>query len=227
MIGAGALPHPPPVHGASPAASANVLYGEAKAYLTNKFQSTMINPLQLEIARLNALLRYYQGEPDMNDPKVQDEIRAAQERFRKPGGKKLFERRADKFKGLKASLERREASVAVLLPEIANLRLNCRLYYEQVEKDKMLLDETEDQKRERTDRWKEDNDRREQAKRDRLQRDQNRINRHMQIAAPAAPAKFADLFQPAAAPVFGAAPRPVPRAAAADDDDESVDDADV
>ena len=174
-----------------------------------------------EITGLRAQLLAASGEPDMNNPEMIEIQRAAFERFRKPGAIKVFDEREVKLVSLEKSLIAKEILAAQLLPEIARLRLECRLFADQVARDKVSRRYVVDDKRERIDRWAEENDRREQAKIDRLKRDQERLERARLTVNPPI---SSTLYRPAIASQWGAAAsqRMVDDEAveAVDDDDE-------
>ena len=161
----------------------------------------------------------------MNDPNMIEIHRAAVERFRKPGGVKLFDRRAIKLKKLEGDLQAGEILISQLLPDIARLRLECRLYADQVARDNASRGYAMMDRRERTDRWAEENDRREQAKIDRLKRDQERFER---ARLPASASSSSNLYRPAFASQWGAAPSAAASQRMVDDEaEEAVDDDDV
>ena len=90
-----------------------------------------------ETTGLRAQLLAASGEPDMNNPEMIEIQREAFERFRKPGATKVFDEREVKLVNLEKSLIAKEILAAQLLPEIARLRLECRLFADQVARDKI------------------------------------------------------------------------------------------
>ena len=181
-----------------------------------------------EITGLRAQLLAMSGEPDMNNPDMIEIQRAAVERFRKPGGVRLFDRREVKLTNLEKELIAKEQIVAQLLPEVARLRLECRLYSAQVALDKETRNELKGDGRGRTDRWKEENDRRQQAAIDRIRRDQEKlekIQRLQQKVAGAASSSSSNLYAPSFS--FPRFQQQAPASMMDDDAEEAEDDDDV
>ena len=176
-----------------------------------------------EITGLRAQLLAASGEPDMNNPDMIEIQRAAFERFRKPGGLRLFDRRQVKLVNKEKELMAKELVAAQLLPEIARLRLECRLYADQVARDKVMRGDFVVDQRERIDRWAEENNRREQAKIDRLKRDQEKLDRaRLTVSAPFS----STLYRPAFASQWGAASAAAASQRMVDDEAEEAEDDD-
>ena len=103
------LPPPPPVAAASsPPASFQTTYGEAKEFLTKRFESTIITPKQREIDSLRAENMRLSGVFHPNDPRRQEIIDFINAKFSKPGGPKMFDKRRDKTLALRNGTQQQQ-----------------------------------------------------------------------------------------------------------------------
>ena len=204
LLGAHTLPHPPQQqHQQSPAAHINVPYGQAKEFLSHRFQSTIISPMQQEIDALRAQVDRLSGVLRPSDPAYQEIVREALARFGKPGSIKLFDRRRVKLTQIKRDLEAKEIQIGALLEEVASLRLNAALYAQRCDIDDELRGEKREEKNDRVGRWEEDAAARDKAARDRVARDQKKLDRRAQPRASASLDRYAAAFAP---PQYAAAP---------------------
>ncbi len=129
-----------------------------------------IDSLRAERDRLSGVLHE-------DDPVAIAIVREALARFSKPGGIKLFDRRLLKMIDLRKQLaDVKEATMATLIAEIGEIRINCALYRAQVDKDNVARGEVKDERNDRVGRWEEDMARRQEAKEDKLARDSAKVN---------------------------------------------------
>lgn len=96
---------PPPVAASvaasSPPANFQTTYGEAKEFLTKRFESKIITPQQQELDRLRAENMRLQGILHPSDPRRQEIIDYINAKFGKPAGPKIFDKRRDKTLALR------------------------------------------------------------------------------------------------------------------------------
>jgi hypothetical protein len=192
--------------GTSPAAGVNLPYAQVKAFLTHRFESSIINPLQQQVDMLRAERDRLCGVLNPSDPICMEIVSEAQARFTKPGSIKLFDKRRLKMIDLRKQLAHKEQMMATLLPEIAELRVSCALYRAQVDKDNIQRGEVKADKRAMQLRWEEDAARRQKAKEDKLERDSAKVRNVKQPVQLSAyyseeflPAHMRSAQQPAAA----------------------------
>ena len=169
--------------GASPAASFQTTYGQAKEFLSSnapaaqRFQSNIIGPQQQEIDALRAQVMRLSGVLIPSDPRHYAIVREASARFAKSGGPAMLKRRRAKLKGMTGDLKALEDRVGVSIQEMAELRLNCTLYASQVEQDQRRYGDIEQEEAEKVARWEAEAVRLEQARVDRRRREDEQTAR--------------------------------------------------
>lgn len=225
-----ALAQPEQMTGSSPAFVAVMQQRTTKNFeqhIAANFQSNIVGPQQQEIDRLRSEVARLSGVLQPSDPRYQMIHRETMARFAKPGGKKLFDRRRLKFITLRKMLTEKEQMVATLLEEIGEVRLNCILYADQVDRDSMQRVDIGSDQQARVQRWEEEEARRQAAKEERIRGDQEPIDRRKQQRSTPMGTRHADEFLPAQ---LRAAAYQAPGAYGANFsvvDEDMIDDADV
>lgn len=134
--------------GASPHPNQLVPYGQAKQYISSKFQASIIQPRDQELTRLRAEVDALEGRLRPNDPRYQQIVKASLSVFLRDGnGRKALDKRHKQLQKKAGQYQALVSQMDALRRELAEVRLVGEILTQKVAEDeeayKQIINEEE------------------------------------------------------------------------------------